>query len=104
MLFSIVGVYGDNVREMSWGVGEVMAEIKRLGFDDNTLVYFTSDNGGHIELCNEGGDNGIFKGKHLKVTLSCDTKCKMVHEIVLKSPSVKFWILECRQSGLHYAY
>ncbi|XP_072025590.1 arylsulfatase-like [Amphiura filiformis] len=56
------GMYGDNIREMSWGVGEVMSEIKRLGMDDNTLVLFSSDNGGHSELCNEGGDNGIFRG------------------------------------------
>ncbi|XP_072025242.1 arylsulfatase-like [Amphiura filiformis] len=56
------GVYGDNIREMSWGVGEIMREIKRLGFDENTLVLFSSDNGGQLELCNEGGDNGIFRG------------------------------------------
>ncbi len=62
-LIYIIGVFGDNIREMSWAVGEVMSEIKRLGFDDNTLVLFTSDNGGHTELCKEGGDNGVFRGE-----------------------------------------
>ncbi len=55
-------MYGDNIREMSWGVGEVMSEIKAQGLDRNTLVIFTSDNGGHLELCNEGGDNGVLRG------------------------------------------
>ncbi|MDZ8118392.1 arylsulfatase [Pontiella agarivorans] len=46
-------------------VGDVMAELKKLGLADNTLVIFTSDNGAH----EEGGadpeyfdSNGIFKG------------------------------------------
>jgi len=30
-------------------VGQVMALLKKLGIDDNTLVIFTSDNGPHIE-------------------------------------------------------
>lgn len=30
-------------------VGEVIAELKHLGIDDNTIVMFTSDNGPHIE-------------------------------------------------------
>ncbi len=39
-----------------------MDELKTLGIDDNTLTLFASDNGGHVELCNEGGSNGILKG------------------------------------------
>lgn len=27
------------------GVGEIMAELKRLGIDDNTIIYYQSDNG-----------------------------------------------------------
>lgn len=30
-------------------VGELMAKLKTLGLDDNTLVLFTSDNGPHLE-------------------------------------------------------
>ena len=30
-------------------VGEVLAELKTLGIDDNTIVIFTSDNGPHME-------------------------------------------------------
>ena len=47
---------------MAWAVGSVLEEVKRLGEDENTISYFTSDNGPHLQLCNEGGDAGVFKG------------------------------------------
>ncbi len=37
-------------------VGDLMAELKQLGLEDNTLVIFTSDNGPH----NEGGHDAAF--------------------------------------------
>jgi len=40
------GVYGDFVHELDWIVGEVMKTVKEMGEEDNTLVIFTSDNGG----------------------------------------------------------
>jgi arylsulfatase A-like enzyme len=39
-------VYAAMVRALDRGVGRVMAELKAQGIDDNTLVIFTSDNGG----------------------------------------------------------
>jgi arylsulfatase A-like enzyme len=39
-------VYAAMVRSVDRGVGQVMAELKRQGLDDNTLLIFTSDNGG----------------------------------------------------------
>lgn len=39
-------VYAAMVRAVDRGVGQVMAELKAQGLDDNTLVIFTSDNGG----------------------------------------------------------
>ena len=51
------------MQELSWAVGEIMEELKISAIDNDTLVYFTSDNGAHLELCNEGGDNGILKGR-----------------------------------------
>ncbi|KAI8497453.1 hypothetical protein Bbelb_247590 [Branchiostoma belcheri] len=56
------GLYGDAVEELDWSVGVVMATLERLGLTENTFVYFTSDNGGHIETGVEGGSNGIYKG------------------------------------------
>ncbi len=39
------GDYGDSVEELDWSTGEIMAALKRIGLDDNTLVVWTSDNG-----------------------------------------------------------
>ncbi len=39
------GAYGDAVEELDWSTGEIMAALKRLKLEDNTLVVWTSDNG-----------------------------------------------------------
>ncbi len=39
-------VYAAMIRALDRGVGRVMGALKTLGLDDNTLVMFTSDNGG----------------------------------------------------------
>lgn len=39
-------VYGAMIRGLDRGVGEVMSALKEAGIDDNTVVIFTSDNGG----------------------------------------------------------
>ncbi|XP_041352309.1 steryl-sulfatase-like [Gigantopelta aegis] len=61
------GTYGDSVEELDWAVGEILKSLEQLGFKDNTMVYFTSDNGGHLEERNKhgephGGYNGILRG------------------------------------------
>lgn len=51
------GLYGDVIEELDWSMGQILAELKRLDLDENTIVIFTSDNGpwveGHLE--GEGG-------------------------------------------------
>ena len=39
------GLYGDVVEELDWSVGEVLATLKRLSLDKNSIVFFASDNG-----------------------------------------------------------
>jgi len=40
---SVRGVFGDNIREMDWAVGEIMETIRELDLEKKTLVFFTSD-------------------------------------------------------------
>ncbi len=39
------GSFGDAVRELDSGVGQILSRLKRLGIDKETLVIFSSDNG-----------------------------------------------------------
>lgn len=54
------GLYGDYIHELDWMVGEILACLEDKGLSDNTLVIFTSDNGGMFNL---GGQNA-FKAGH----------------------------------------
>jgi arylsulfatase A-like enzyme len=51
------GLYGDAVAELDWSVGQVLAKLKELKLDENTLVMFTSDNGATF-----GGSTGGLRG------------------------------------------
>jgi arylsulfatase A len=39
------GKFGDVIECIDWGVGEILAALKKLGIDERTLVIYTSDNG-----------------------------------------------------------
>lgn len=58
------GLYGDAVEEVDWGVGEVLGELRALGIDEKTLVFFTSDNGpwNDAQIGDHGGSAGPFRG------------------------------------------
>ena len=40
------GIYSDWVEEVDWSVGEILKAVRENGLSENTLVIFTSDNGG----------------------------------------------------------
>ncbi len=58
------GLYGDTIEELDSAVGQVLAELKKLALDDNTLVVFTSDNGPWTDkqIGDHGGSPGPFRG------------------------------------------
>ena len=56
------GRYGDYIHELDWIVGEVMEALKDQGVDENTLVLFTSDNGG---MFNVGGQDAWDAGHRI---------------------------------------
>ncbi len=49
---SQAGGYGDYMVQTDWMVGQVMDALKVKGFEDNTLVVFTSDNGPELYAYN----------------------------------------------------
>jgi arylsulfatase A-like enzyme len=57
---SAAGLYGDVVEEIDWSVGQILAELKALNLEENTLVIFTSDNGPWTYQGDNGGNSGPF--------------------------------------------
>jgi arylsulfatase A len=56
------GLYGDAVEELDDSVGQVLATLRELKLDKNTLVVFTSDNGPWLILQEKGGSAGLLRG------------------------------------------
>jgi arylsulfatase A-like enzyme len=59
---SDAGIYGDFIHELDWIVGQVVAAVEARGELDNTLIIFTSDNGG---MLNQGGQDAWQAGHRL---------------------------------------
>ncbi len=56
-------VYQDMVREMDKGVGEIMQTLREQGVLENTIIIYTSDNGGEQVAADKyPGNNGYFRG------------------------------------------
>jgi arylsulfatase A len=55
---SAAGLYGDVVEELDWSVGEILSTLRREGLDNNTLVFFFSDNGPWLIMKQAGGSAG----------------------------------------------
>ena len=56
---SSIGWRGDVIHQLDWTVGEILGALDRLGFAQNTLVIFTSDNGGAIKDTYDDGTNAL---------------------------------------------
>ncbi|CAI5645250.1 N-acetylgalactosamine-6-sulfatase [Oreochromis niloticus] len=55
------GRYGDAVMELDYSIGQILKWLRTLGIDNNTFVFFTSDNGAAVMSGpNESGSNGPF--------------------------------------------
>lgn len=80
--------YGDNVEEMDAGVGKILDALTRHNLDNNTIVYFVSDHGAHLEAIapdgqRTGGYNGRFKGESQELMkCSCPKKVFIIKKLV----------------------
>ena len=58
---SLRGLYGDVVEELDWSVGEILKTLRELGLAENTVVFFSSDNGPWITKGLNGGSAGLLR-------------------------------------------
>jgi arylsulfatase A-like enzyme len=57
-----LGVYADGMVEHDGQVGELLAELKKLGVDNNTIVMYSTDNGAEFFNWPDGGTT-MFRGE-----------------------------------------
>ncbi len=55
------GLFGDVVEELDWSVGQVLDALRQEGLAENTLVFFTSDNGPWLIQGRVGGSAGLLR-------------------------------------------
>ena len=56
------GLYGDVVETIDWGMGQILDTLAELGLDEQTVVFFTSDNGPWLVRNLHGGSAGLLRG------------------------------------------
>ncbi len=57
-----LGVYPDGMVEHDAHVGQVLAKLKELGLDQNTIVMYSTDNGAEVMSWPDGGTT-MFRGE-----------------------------------------
>ena len=57
-----LGIYADGMVEHDGHVGLVLAKLKELGLDENTIVMYSTDNGAEVFTWPDGGST-MFRGE-----------------------------------------
>jgi len=57
-----LGIYADGMVEHDGHVGQVLAKLKELGLDENTIIMYSSDNGAETFTWPDGGTT-MFRGE-----------------------------------------
>ncbi len=83
---SEVGLYGDYVHELDYHVGEIMDTLEELNLEDNTIVFFSSDNGGQSNDARGAGENLDLRSESHNIlerskTAKADAKAKYGHRV-----------------------
>ncbi len=58
---SRAGLYGDVVEELDWSVGQILDTLRKENLAENTMVFFSSDNGPWLIYDDHGGSAGPLK-------------------------------------------
>jgi arylsulfatase len=96
-----MAVYAAQIDRMDYGVGKVLAKIRELGAEENTLVLFLSDNGGCAEIVERGtkgvpaGEPGSFLSYGREWANLSNTPFRLykhwVHEGGISTPLIAYW-------------
>jgi arylsulfatase A-like enzyme len=55
------GLYGDVIEEIDWSVGQILETLRQRNLVQNSIVFFTSDNGPWLPFGTHGGSAGLLR-------------------------------------------
>jgi arylsulfatase A-like enzyme len=82
------GLYGDVMMEIDWSVGEIMKALQTAGVEDNTVVFFSSDNGPWILYGNHAGKTPFREAKATGFDGGTRSACIMRYPGKIKAGSI----------------
>lgn len=86
---SEIGLYGDVMMEIDWSVEQILAALKKLKLEENTLVVLTSDNGPALMYGEHAGSaGGLREGKGTRFEGGQRVPCVMYWKGVIEAGSV----------------
>ncbi|XP_006817925.1 arylsulfatase G-like [Saccoglossus kowalevskii] len=89
---SVNGFFGDTLREMDNIVGDIMSTLRAIGKEDNTMVWFTSDNGPWVIKCQYAGSQGPYIGKWQEIYGGGGSTGKLTPwEAGHREPALVYW-------------
>ncbi len=85
------GPYGDFIQQLDYNVGTIIAELEKKGVMDNTLIIFTSDNGGLRVPENVQNPQGeaLRRGHHINGELR--GRKHVIYEGGIRVPLIASW-------------
>lgn len=70
---SKIGQLGDYINELDYHVGEIVETLEELGQTDNTILIFSSDNGGQVKDHHSAGKNLSLRDASMNVAVKSKT-------------------------------
>jgi arylsulfatase len=105
-----MAVYAAQIDRMDQGIGKLLAQLKAMNTDENTLVMFLADNGGCAEIIDRGtkgvpaGDKDSFLSYGVGWANASNTPFRLykhwVHEGGISTPLIVRWPAVIKQSGM----
>lgn len=93
MQVSVFCRYGDAVMELDYSVGKILSLLRSLGIDNNTFVFFTSDNGAALM-------SGPNEGRCCPRNICCPFVCVCAHALDLVHMFSHFYNLRWQQRAI----
>ena len=104
-----MAVYAAQIDRMDQNIGRLLAKLKQIGAEDNTLILFLADNGGCAEAVDRGkpgapvGTKESFASYGLPWANASNTPFRLykhwVHEGGIATPLVAYWPAVIKKGG-----